>query len=456
MAAARAEAARKAAEAERLRKEKNAQDKITLILHPAPKAGKVSGRVAKKKDRPKTAKEALKAKTKGAKNKGAKASRKAAQNDAASADVKLKPTWLKADVDSAAQALAEAEVQAAHGGEALVKAWADASNAGALAQAAQLSSISSRARKAAKRALNVLKSRGVEIPKVESAASAPRKNEPEETVAMFIPPDASGATFFSISQRQPGGRYHVVDVVVRSQVGIVHANSAKLAGKHIKNWLGRVEEQYGAKPVPVPIEWARYAVAVGRKLNDESKALVPLGFDRCAALLEPVPSDEPAHPLAEILTEELTADDIEKAVGGSELLHREPEFASWLPDRPALDELLAKVGERVGPDGVKDSEKVDDAVRTEVAAATDRWFTPERRNVLADSIRDCAISLKARQGDDVARRAVAVARAIREAGLITSPPSEIPFLLHFFQKAVAYLVQQNQGQLRVPIQAPPA
>ena len=41
-------------------------------------------------------------------------------------------------------------------------------------------------------------------------------------------------------------------------------------------------------------------------------------------------------------------------------------------------------------------------------------------------------------------------RVLKEAGLITSPPSEIPFLLSFFQKAVAWMVQQGQGKLQVP------
>ncbi len=46
---------------------------------------------------------------------------------------------------------------------------------------------------------------------------------------------------------------------------------------------------------------------------------------------------------------------------------------------------------------------------------------------------------------------LAVARAIREAGLITSPPREIPFLTGFFQKALGILAQQGGGQLRVPV-----
>jgi hypothetical protein len=447
VAAAKAEAERKAAEEERKRKEKNAQDKITLILHPAPKASQGSKR-RKKRKRPKTAKEALQEKTAARSRDAGSAS---ASEKAPAKDVKLKDGWLKADSGSAEKALKDAGTAA----EALVKAWLDDNNASALARAAQLDNLPSKARKAARRALGALKARGVEVPELEEKASVLTTEGPEAPVAMFIPPDASGSTFFSISQRQPGGRYHVVDIVLRSNAGVVHANSAKLAGKHIKGWLSRVEKQYGAKPVQVPIEWARHEIAEGRKLNDETSQLVPLGFDSCAPLLEPVPDAEPDHPLADLMAEEPNKAEIEKAIVDSDELHAEPEFSSWLPDRAALDELLAKVGERVGPDGVNDSNAVDEAIKAEVAAATDRWFTPEKRNTLADGMCECAISLRARHGDDVARRVVAVSKAVREAGLITSPPSEIPFLLHFFQKAVAYLVQQNQGQLRVPIPAQP-
>ncbi len=443
VAAAQAEAEREARAAERRRQEKENQDKITLILHPAPKAAKTR---RKKNDRPRTAKEALKAKT-AAKAKVVKPTRESA-GEAEPSTQSLDQGWLEATAESAPAALTAAGTHA----EALVKAWLDAGNVAALARASQLDSLSGPARKAARRAVNVLRARGVDVPRVD-AAPPPRADQADAPVAMFIPPDVSGATFFSISQRQPGGRYHVVDVVVRSGVGVVHANSARLAGKHIRGWQSRVEKQFGAKPVEVSVAWARHVIARGRRLNDTSRQLVPLGFDSCASLLEPAPVEEPKHPLADLLADEPSTEDVEKAVANSDQLHAEPEFGSWLPDRAALDELLAKVGERVGSEGAKEPTKVDEAIRVEIAAATDRWFTPERRGQLADNMQDCAISLRARHGDASAQRVLRLARAIREAGLITAPPSEIPFLQHFFQKAVALLVRQNQGQLRVPIPA---
>ena len=83
--------------------------------------------------------------------------------------------------------------------------------------------------------------------------------------------------------------------------------------------------------------------------------------------------------------------------------------------------------------------------------ATDRYFTPEVRSGVSRRLRDEAISIKARLGEDRAKEVLATARAIDAAGLIASPPREVPFLVAFFQKAVAMLLQQGNGALRIPM-----
>ncbi len=416
------------------------QDKITMILHPAPKAA--PNRRSKKKDRPRTAKEAMQAKT----AKRAPAG-KAASRPKTAATTELQQAWLDADIATAADA-----VQAAGGSAgALVQAWLERSNAAAIACVASLDSVGGGIRRAARKALDALKERGVDIPEHGREAEGP-----DPHVATFIPPDGSGATFLSISQRQPGGRYHVADVVMRTPAGVVHASSAKLAGKHIRDWRNRIEKQYGAKPVEVSVDWARHRIAEARKLNDSSGQLVPLGFESCAALFADTPQDAPPHPISDLEEAAFDKTEIEKAVLGSDEIHAHPELRSWLPDKAAVDELLSKVGQAVGGDeGASDSKVVDEALRTETTAATDRYFTPELRSALVDRMRDTAISVRARVGDEPARRMLAVAQAVRDAGLITSPPSEIPFLLSYFQKAVARLVRQGQGQLRVPVAPTP-
>ncbi|HHH10785.1 MAG TPA: hypothetical protein ENK23_01740, partial [Sorangium sp.] len=270
-------------------------DKITLILHPAPKA---SFRTKKATPRPKTAKEALKAKAKRHKKDKKKA---ASSRQAPVAKVTLQDAWIKATGD---QATAAAKT-AAHGGEALVKAWIAQQNADAIVTVAYAQDVPGKTRKAARRAINVLKSRGVKVP---AAPQGPIEvvTPQEETIATFVPPDGSGVYFFSISRHRPGRRFHVADAVVRPPLGIVQASAGWLAGKQIRAWRQRVEKHFGASPVQVPLEWARFRIAQAKQLNARSKQLLPLGYDRCAELFDPAPQQEPPHPVADL---EATIDD---------------------------------------------------------------------------------------------------------------------------------------------------
>ena len=61
-----------------------------------------------------------------------------------------------------------------------------------------------------------------------------------------------------------------------------------------------------------------------------------------------------------------------------------------------MQELLQKVGARVGADGMEDPEVVDAALKEEITSATDRFFSPERRELVASHMRDSAISVRGR------------------------------------------------------------
>jgi hypothetical protein len=419
-----------------------APDKLTLILHPPPKQ---AGWKKKSDDKPLTAKEAMKAKL--AKQAGGK------KDDKPRAATSLEPSWIAASGDGAL----EAARAAGEAGEALVQAWLDKGNVAAIAALAGIEATGAaegsalgRTRKAARRALNVLRSRGVSIP--EPQASAPKAaapEEPAEVVASYIPPDGSGTAFFSLTQRLPGGRYRVADVMVRDDVGVVHASSGVLAGKHIRRWKERVEERFGMPPIDIPLGWARWSIAEGRKKNDASKQLVPLGYDSCLTLAAPAPAAAPEHPIVALEKGEPSKSEIEKSVLGSEALHVEPEFRTWGPDRGALEELVSKVGERLSAAEVENRDAVDKAMTEEIRAATDRYFTPERRQQLAARLRDAAVSIRARKGDDAAQRVLALGHAVLQAGLVTQPPQEIPFLLAFFQKGLAMLAGESEG--RIPV-----
>jgi hypothetical protein len=351
--------------------------------------------------------------------------------------------------DGAVAALA----QAGQAAVALVDAWAAACNGAAIAEAAESDAVAGAARKAARRALNVLRSRGVAFPTRARVVKIDDRAE-VSVEATLIPPDGQGSLAITITRKEASGRYHLGEVIVREPFGILQAGSGWLSGSQIKENRTRALEGYGVAPVPVPVEWARYRIAAARKLNAASGQVLPLGLERCGELLEPAPETAPAHPVAD-LEADLTSEQVTAAAGTSVHLHAEPEFRGWFPDGGALDELLRKLGERMGGS----SDRSDDTFKTllgeETEAATDRFFSPEVRALVASRMRDAAISIRARKGDRAAADVLGVARAVLDAGLITAPPREIPFLVRFFEKGIAYLAQQGGGQLRIPVAAAP-
>lgn len=419
-----------------------------LFALPAAKAKQVAA-----SDKPAlTAREALSARTAKAKQATAAAKSKAeggARQDggAGAAKVDFDAEVLAAGWDRALEALRAAGDAA----PALVDAWLGASNVEAIAAAAEAEDASGAARKAARRALNVLKSRGAAIPTRPRVARL-ADDRAEVVEATLIPPDSSGTEAIAITSRDTSGRYRIAEVIVRESVGVLHAGAGWLSGSQLKEGRARAYDNLGTAPVPVSLEWARHRIAEAKRQNAVSGQVVPLGLEGCRDLIEPAPEAEPRHPVAD-LEESLTDELVTAHIAGSAALHEEPEFRHWLPARPALDELLQKVGQRLGAAGARDPEQVNVALREEIELATDRFFSPEVRAQLAARMRSSAVSLRARKGDAAATAALAVARAAKEAGLITAPPREIPFLAAFFQKALGVLAQQGGGQLRVPVPA---
>jgi len=358
---------------------------------------------------------------------------------------------LSADWDGAADAVAKAGDRAL----ALVDAWVASKNAAAVAAIAESESAPSPVRKAARRALNVLKSRGVAIPDrprvVRLAAQAP-----ETVEAWYWAPDAAGTAMVTIVAQAAGGRCRRVDVLVNDVTGITQVLGGEVARGQLREAFDKGEKQMGYGPVPVSLEWARAQVAAARERNAKSGLILPMGLDRFGDLVGPAPEKAPAHPVEGAELPEVSADDLTAA---SATLHGEPEFRAWVPSGPAVEEMMIKLGEAIaalpGEPNEKNPEQVNEAITNEVAAATDRYFTPELREIVANRMKDCAVAVHARAGAKRAAEVLAVAEAIRNAGLVTSPPREIVFLRAMFSKALAVIAARNGGQLQVPLRPAP-
>ena len=329
--------------------------------------------------------------------------------------------------------------------EALVEAWVKANNAAAVAAAAD--GASGKARKAARRGLNVLKSRGVKAPAASHVASLGDKG-PATVEGWLLPPDTNGVALVAITARSPTSRYRVAFAFLAPEVGVLRATSGDMTQTDLKDSFQRASR--GAyRPVKIPVEYARFRIADARRRQKERGLAETLGFANGESLLAGAPA-EAEHPFD---TEglELGDEDAKELAAKSGDLHALPEFGSWLPERAAVDELLFKVGQTLTPGEQPAQAEFEAALRAELLSAVDRYFTPERRASLILRMKDSALGVLARDGEERALEVVAAMKAIEKTGLITDPPQEVPFLRAFFDKAIAVLLAQGNGQLRVPI-----
>ena len=358
------------------------------------------------------------------------------------------PEQLGASAESALSQVAAAGPE----GSALVEAWLGASNAAAIQVVAEQGE--GAARKAARRALNVLRARGVSVPTAPRTGGLARPARPDITrEAWLLPSDSSGTQALVLAERQESGSYNAAFVYFRDGQNILRVQTGTLGLSKIKESMTQALGGAGYAPVSVPWAWAQYRVAERRAWHLAQNVPEPLGMIATQKLLEGAPTVAPTHPFDEEGLA-LGDEDAERLARESAVLHQWPEFRSWLPPERAVQELLVQIGRRLPAEPGSSREVLDPIMREQVAAATDRYFTPERRNTLAARMKDSGLSVLARLGEHAGLQVAAVIHVIRGAGLITNPPSDVKFLTGYFDKALAILAAQQGGQLRIPIPRP--
>lgn len=365
----------------------------------------------------------------------------------AKSSISFAPEQLQASADNAPAVAAAAGVD----GPALVEEWIKSANAAAVAAVAERGE--GAARKAARRGLNVLKSRGVSIPSARRTGHIAPTSSELVREAWLLPPDGGGTLALVLAERQSSGSYNAAFFFFRDGLDIVRVQTGSLGLAKIKDSMAHALGNAGYPPVSVPWAWAQYRVAERRAWHLAHNAPEPLGMTAAQKLLEGAPTHAPPHPFDEEGLA-LGDEDAEKLARESAGLHQWPEFRSWLPPERVLQELLLHIGRRLPTDHQASSDELSPIITREVSAATDRYFTPERRNVLAQRMKDSALSVLNRLGEHAALQVAAVIHVIRGAGLITNPPSDVKFLTGYFDKALALLAAQQGGQLRIPIPRP--
>jgi len=258
--------------------------------------------------------------------------------------------------------------------------------------------------------------------------------------AWFRAPDGAGASALTFGAPAHGGRYRLVDVVLRSGAGIVSVASMQIGRAQLRETFAEIARRFGATAVPVPVAWARGKLAEARAEHERIGAPLPSGFDGNRDLLGPPPAAPAAHPADAAA---LDLPDGAAALARSAELHAEPELRGWLPDPVAMQRLLAAIGAALPAAlGAGAAEKVrhpasDQAAKEAIDRETDRFFTESTRLDYVERMRDAAIPMIARGERARAADLLAAASAIRS--MRDTPPHAIPFFRAFFEKAFGLL-----------------
>jgi hypothetical protein len=333
--------------------------------------------------------------------------------------------------------------------EALIQAWVAHRNAAAVAAVAHREDAPALARKAARRAMNVLRSRGVAVPERPAVVAALTKPQfTLEARAMF--PDGRGAQIWWIAKIANTGGTDVIEVTTVDRQGIVNVNRGNPSAGNLRQlWQGWIARA-GRAPSVVPVEYARKKIAEARAASLSRKAVLPMGLDAARDLLGDVTGPVP-HPLdgedLAIPTDEAV---VKARLDLSMHLHEEPEFASWMPDDPAGVALLQSINDRVQTLGIlpgsqpdeEQQKQIDATVNDAIDEAANAYFDDDKKKVYEARLRDAAWSLYQAGLLERATDALLVSAAIQRAGVISDRPSEIPFVRGMFVKLIAVAQQR--------------
>jgi hypothetical protein len=283
--------------------------------------------------------------------------------------------------------------------------------------------------KEAKRALHILKSRGVAVPEPPRPTAPAAAAAPEPPLAAYATAvDARGERAAWIPRNVPGKGIEVAQAVLSDELGIVQLQVGVVGRKEWRAIAkGLVERGTAMGLTEVDRERATALVVAARPLNDRSGHPVPERADLWLA--QAGPAAPPPDPAASFPP--LPPGEEEDALAASGKLHDLALLETWLADEGFLREVAAKLDEiAVSPLYVDERQRAAQMAHT-VSDAVERYFDERRRAALSRRLFSIAEHLGSRGDPAHAQAAAAAARALRG----DVPARSIPFARLLVEKA---------------------
>ena len=311
---------------------------------------------------------------------------------------------------------------------ALLRAAAAAQRADVLAAAAAFAH--KEVAKEGKRALYLLRARGVAVPEPpRPAPPAPPPPRPDPPLACYASAvDGRGERAVFIARAVPGKGVEVGQAVLSDQKGMLDLHVGLLGRKEYRLFGKDLLERGRSMGIAeLARDEAVALVAAARAENAARGQSLPEGADAWLGRLGPAARREsPEERFPPLPPEEERA-----ALEASARLHELPLLRGWLAEEEALRALALKLDEIAVSSLYLDEPQRALAMREALASAIAAYFDEGRRALWAGRLYATAEHL-ARSGDEVhPPLAAAAARALR-AG---REPSQIPFARLLFEKA---------------------
>ncbi len=279
--------------------------------------------------------------------------------------------------------------------------------------------------KAARRALHLLRARGVEVGERPAAPAAPvtlAKTEEASEACRTTPVDGFGDRALWIPLKRMQG-FELWELILSDERGVVEAHRVEVSRKQLRAHFASLP-QGGVGIYELPLERAAGFLAEAITLGGEPRALT-----EARQLLDRLGGGDQAKAIPTSAAAAPPADEALRLAESAQLFD-EPEARTFVPAEELLRELAAKLDEiDVSPLLLDERQKTERRQHV-LDQAVEGYFTPERRARYARRLFELSDLWASEAREVLAARAAATARHLAGPG----PILESPFARRMFHR----------------------
>ncbi len=282
--------------------------------------------------------------------------------------------------------------------------------------------------KEAKRELQRLKQKGVQVKELKLQGEPVLKPQPEAEAppcyASSIDAYGERAIWWARSSRSG---VEVVQAVVSDVKGILAVDALGLSRRSFREFIKRLPQKGVVSTAEITAAHARALIARAAEEGSRNGFSPPPNYADALRLLGPAPVPHPASPGAAVGFG--PEGELPHALAAGALF-TDPLFISWIPDEEALRGFAAKVDEVATSKLYLDGAQRTEAFKRAADQAAESYFTPRRRARYSSRLLEMAHVLAQDGRIDAARAALATAHALEQ-------DAKSPFCSALFTHAMA-------------------